>query len=535
VGGWNWNEERSFAPDLRGPGAEETMKSNRLLIASVVSIATTSFGFIVRANLITEWGNLYNLTETQKGALQGAGLFPFAVSIILFALIIDKIGYGRSMAIAWTGHVVSAVVTMTAHSYTQLYVGTLMFALANGIVEAVTNPAVATAYANDKVRYLNILHSGWAGGLVGGGVLFIALGATPWQLKIGLFLLPAMIYGVMMLRCQFPVQERVSAGVSYEDMLKEFGWAGCLIVSYFVAGAFDAVGQGIFNTALPAIVFWAIALVPTVFFALRYKSFGRPIFVFMLMIMIVLATTELGTDSWVTDLLTPILKGNGAWVLVYTSAIMFVLRIFSSGPLVKRLTPVGLLFSGSVLAAVGLLLLASAGPAAGLIFIAATLYGVGKAYFWPTTLGIVSEQFPRGGALTLNAMGGMGMIAVGVLGTPFLGALQDQNLDRALQAQYPAIHEQVTEQARSFPLIYGVDLGLTTVGPYKPLDKAKIAALPPAEQQQTDDVVAEFKQKTLSQFAVLPMIMAVAYALLFGYFRTKGGYKPVDIVAAGEF
>jgi hypothetical protein len=48
------------------------MKSNRLLIASVVAIATTSFGFIVRANLITEWGNLYNLTETQKGALQGA-------------------------------------------------------------------------------------------------------------------------------------------------------------------------------------------------------------------------------------------------------------------------------------------------------------------------------------------------------------------------------------------------------------------------------------------------------------------------------
>ena len=97
---------------------EEIMKSNRLLIASVVAIATTSFGFIVRANLITEWGNLYNLTETQKGALQGAGLFPFALSIILFSLIIDKIGYGRSMAFAWTGHVVAAIVTMTASSYT---------------------------------------------------------------------------------------------------------------------------------------------------------------------------------------------------------------------------------------------------------------------------------------------------------------------------------------------------------------------------------------------------------------------------------
>src|SRR6187399_344172 len=247
------------------------MKSNRLLVASVVSIATTSFGFVVRAGLITEWGNLYNLTETQKGALQGAGLFPFALSIILFSLIIDKIGYGRSMAIAWVGHVVSAVVTMTAHSYTQLYIGTLMFALANGIVEAVTNPAVATMYAKDKVRYLNILHAGWPGGLVGGGVLAIALGSSAWQLKVGLFLLPAIVYGLLMLRCEFPVQERVEAGVSFEDMLKEFGWAGCLIVAYFVAGAVDAVGQGIFNAALPSTAFWAITLVPTILFALTYK------------------------------------------------------------------------------------------------------------------------------------------------------------------------------------------------------------------------------------------------------------------------
>ena len=42
------------------------------------------------------------------------------------------------MAFAFVGHVVSAVVTMTATSFTQLYVGTLLFALANGTVEAVT-------------------------------------------------------------------------------------------------------------------------------------------------------------------------------------------------------------------------------------------------------------------------------------------------------------------------------------------------------------------------------------------------------------
>ena len=501
----------------------------RLLLASVVAIATTSFGFIVRAFLITEWGNIYNLTETQKGALSGAGLFPFALSIILVSLVVDKIGYGRAMAAAWVGHVVSAVVTMTATTYEQIYLGTILFALANGIVEAVTNPAIATLYPKDKVRYLNILHAGWPGGLVFGGLLFIAMGATSWQLKIGLFLLPAMIYGVMMLGCKFPVQERVSAGVSYDDMLKEFGWAGCLIVSYFAAGAVDAVMAGIFNSGLPTWLFYTITFVPTLFFAVTYKSAGRPVFVFMLFIMVVLATTELGTDSWVTDLLTPVLKGNGAWVLVYTSAIMFVLRIFSSGPLVRALTPIGLLLVCSVMAAIGLVMIANAGSAVGMVFLAATLYAVGKTFFWPTTLGIVSEQFPKGGALTLNGMGGMGMIAVGVLGAPLLGAMVDQNLDRSLAAANPAMHAQLAEAPRSFPLIRGLDAGPTSIGPFQPLDKTKIAALPEADKVPTEAILADARQRSLARFAVLPAIMIVCYLLLFIYFRSQGGYKAVSI------
>ncbi|MFO7300990.1 MAG: MFS transporter [Acidobacteriota bacterium] len=505
----------------------------RLLVASVVSIATTSFGFMVRALLITEWGEIFNLTETQKGALQGAGLFPFAVSIILVSLIVDRFGYGRMMAVAWIGHVSAAVITMTAGSYTQLYIGTLVFALANGIVEGVTNPAVATLYPNDKVRYLNILHAGWPGGLMVAGMLFIAMGDTSWQLKIGLFLLPAVIYGVMMLGCRFPVHERVEAGVSFDDMLKEFGWAGTLIVSYFIALAIDAVGQGIFNTGLPLWLFWTLTLVPTILFAVTYKAVGRPVFIYLLLVMIVLATTELGTDSWVADLLTPILQGNAAWVLVYTSAIMFVLRIFSSGPLVRALTPVGLLLICSIMAAIGLIGLANAGASAMLIFLAATLYGVGKTFFWPTTLGIVAEQFPRGGALTLNAMGGMGMIAVGALGAPFLGAIQDRNLDLAMQQAQPAIYQQIAAEPQTFPVIRGLGIGPTTVGPYRPLDKARQDALPPAERALAEAVVGEHKQKTLMQFAYLPMVMAVAYVLLLLYYRSQGGYKAQTLGGGG--
>ncbi len=89
-------------------------KESWLFITCIVALTTTSFGFIVRAFLITEWGVRFNLSESQLGSLQGAGLFPFALSIIFFSLVIDRLGYGRTMAIAWVGHVTSAIITITA-------------------------------------------------------------------------------------------------------------------------------------------------------------------------------------------------------------------------------------------------------------------------------------------------------------------------------------------------------------------------------------------------------------------------------------
>ena len=143
--------------------------------------------------------------------------------------------------------------------------------------------------------------------------------------------------------------------------------------------------------------------------------------------MILLATTELGTDSWISDLMTPVLKNSGAnagkFVLIYTSSIMLVLR-FCAGPITRRISPLGLLATCAAIASTGLLLLAHAGAAPILVFGAATLYGIGKTFFWPTTLGVVSEQFPRGGALTISAIAGVGLIALGVIGNPLLGTIR---------------------------------------------------------------------------------------------------------------
>src|SRR5438105_2002542 len=81
------------------------LHAKRLFYGCFASMFATSFGFIVRALLLNDLGRLMNLTETQKGAIQGAGLFPFAISIILFSLIVDTVGYGWIMVLAFLGHV----------------------------------------------------------------------------------------------------------------------------------------------------------------------------------------------------------------------------------------------------------------------------------------------------------------------------------------------------------------------------------------------------------------------------------------------
>ena len=87
----------------------------------------------------------------------------------------------------------------------------------------------------------------------------------------------------------------------------------------------------------------------------------------------------------------------------------------------------------AALAIVGLFFLSTAEGFA-VIFVFATLYGFGKTFFWPTMLGVVSEQCPKGGALTLNAIAGIGMLTVGIVGQPLIGKMQEDSAKNAFEA-----------------------------------------------------------------------------------------------------
>jgi hypothetical protein len=77
--------------------AESQKHRNFLFVACFVAFVATSFAFIIRVMLQEEWQVQFGLSLTQVGEMPGAGLWPFGISIVLFSLIIDRVGYGKSM------------------------------------------------------------------------------------------------------------------------------------------------------------------------------------------------------------------------------------------------------------------------------------------------------------------------------------------------------------------------------------------------------------------------------------------------------
>jgi MFS family permease len=200
------------------------------------------------------------------------------------------------------------------------------------------------------------------------------------------------------------------------------------------------------------------------------------------------------------------------WVLVYTSFVMMLLR-FNAGPVIQRFGPLGLLALCSALAILGLYLLSFA-TAVVFIFVAATIYGVAKTFFWPTMLGVVAEQTPKGGALTLNAIAGIGMLSVGILGGPFIGFLQESSVTSAIETELPAVYEQVIQENDYL------------LGQYTALDATALAALPESVQAETNTIRERETQGALAKMSVFPAFMLVCYIGLILYFKGKGGYKP---------
>src|SRR5687768_2045204 len=202
--------------------------AQRLLWAGFLAIFAAGIGLAIRGGLFAEWLRTFNFTALQVGLINGAGFTGFCFGIIIGGIIVDKVGYGKLVVAAFLFHILSAVVTFgasapeagtitaaqTQSAFVYLWVGTFLFAVANGTLEAVANPLVATLFPNNRMHYLNILHASWPAGLVFGALVSTSFPALGWKIKLAVFLIPTAIYGIMFMGQMFPKSEASRRGLS---------------------------------------------------------------------------------------------------------------------------------------------------------------------------------------------------------------------------------------------------------------------------------------------------------------------------------
>jgi MFS family permease len=524
-----------------------TPNASRLLWAGFMAILAAGVGFGIRGAIFTDWVRAFNFTGLETGLINGAGFTGFCFGIVIGGVICDRVGYGRLVVAAFVLHVVSALVAFAAMdgmatqtAFAILWTGTFIFAVANGTLEAVANPLVATLFTVHRTHYLNILHASWPAGMVLGGFIHSALANYSWKLQLACFLIPAVAYGLMFMGQKFPKSEASEKGLGLGEMLRDVGILGAAVVGLFVflffkdglgpllAGfsgnaAFSGSGWFSFSALMGAAVLLA-------FGGASRWSIGAPLLTVLFVTHVLVGAVELGTDGWIQNIFDAILApGDGTKLFIYTSALMFTLRF--TGHFIENtlgLKPVALLFVCAVLAAIGLNLVSSVQSFTGAL-VALTVYAVGKTFFWPTMLAVASDRFPQCGAVALSIMGGLGMMSAGLVGSPGLGYAKDRFSGEALQQANPAVYAEYRASTPSkwlfFEEVYGID-------------GQRLAAATASKATEAERTVVEAgvtgNRRTLRVDSFIPMAMAVIYLGLLLYFRSIGGYRPVHIAARPE-
>lgn len=363
----------------------------RLFWIGVLALFTAAMLFGLRTGLIGEmreevFAGTSNPGELIGGAF-GAAFLGNAFTLLTASPLLDKIGIGNVLRGAALSFIIGVLLVVGAPFVSDVSVSRSLFwwgMLAQGIgwggQEAAINPMTTALYPEDKTHRLNVLHAWWPGGIIAGGLIGFAVGSfgLPWKLAMSTALIPAFGVILLALGIKFPPTQRAAKGISFSDMMLE-----------------------VFRS--PGFLIWFAAMFLT-------------------------ASVELAPGQWVNAALSAKVGFNAVLVLVYVSALMFVMRHFA-GPLAHRLSNPGLLWVSSFLAMVGLYLMAQA-TSAMTVLLAATIWGTGVCFMWPTMMASVSERYPRGGSWFIGLIGSAGAMAIYFI-LPALGRLYDASMAQA--------------------------------------------------------------------------------------------------------
>ena len=315
------------------------------------------------------------------GTVLGSSFLGFALSLLVISPLLDRFGAKRVILFAAACFIVGPTLVLFAAGagtsvYLLLNLAMVIWGCGWGATEASINPVIASSYADDKTGKLNALHAWWPAGIIVGGllsVLFFKSLHLSWQTLVGLCIAPGVVLALWASRHEFPQTESAVQGVTFSEMIAE--------------------------------------------------PFKRPSFWIFFAIMFLTASTELAPGAWVDVTLSQTVGFSGILVLVYVSAIMFVMRHFA-GALAHRFSDMGLLLICTVPAALGLYMLSTANSAVTALF-AATLWAFGVCFMWPTMLAAGSRRFPRSGPWGIGLIGFAGALAIYFV-LPELGKVYDQ-------------------------------------------------------------------------------------------------------------
>ena len=410
-----------------------TQQANRLFIASCIALTVTAMTFAIRAGILGQLSESFNLTDTQLGWINAMAFLGFPVATMFGGLLYNWIGARKLILIAFVGHLLGLVLTMMADGFWLLLISSFCVGFANGSVEAGCNPLIADIYHKNKTTMLNRFHVWFPGGIVIGALVskFMTDMGMGWELQIAIMLIPTAIYGFMMFTQKFPEAVNIENSTSA-----------------------------------------------------NIKALFSPLFLFMVLCMTLTATTELGTQQWIER----ILGASGVSPMIIMAMVTGVMAVgrYFAGPLVHTLNPVGILLMSAVLSAAGIYAMSIA--TGGMVYVAAILFALGVTYFWPTMIGFIAEYQPKTGALGMSLIGGAGMFAVSMW-NPIIGGW---------------------------------------------IDSARAAA----EAQNLTGVEAELVagQATLSNLAIFPTILIIAFAALYIYMKKQQNNNQPQTTAnpAGE-
>jgi len=352
------------------------VNASKLFTASCISLIVTAMTFAIRAGVLTELSVEFGLTDTQLGWVNSMAFLGFPVAMMVGGLLYNYLGARNLMYIAFFGHLLGLILTITAGGFWGLIISTFLIGFANGSVEAACNPLIADMYPKNQTTMINKFHVWFPGGIVIGAVVsgLMTEAGMGWQLQIATMIVPTLIYGWMIFTSEFPKSENIETST-----------------------------------------------------ATNIKSLFAPLYLFIIFCMTLTAVSELGTQQWVGR----VLAETGAHpmvLLALSTGLMAVGRQFA-GPIVHRLHPTGVLFASAIVTALGLYLLSTV--TGGMIYLAIVVFALGVCYFWPTMIGFVSEYQPKTGALGMSLLGGAGMFATG-LWNPVIGGWIDSNREAAI-------------------------------------------------------------------------------------------------------